>query len=61
MGKVKFLGRGKIPKLIAILTCVVNTLLYAYIRSVFACENHYKAVFNMKNLYTAFFAAKNTI
>jgi len=42
MGKVKFLGTGKIQKLIdnvAILTCVVNTdtVLYSYIRSVFAC------------------------
>jgi len=45
---------------IAILMCVVNTVLYAYIEAFLLVKIIIKLFYNIKNLYTAFFAAKNT-
>jgi len=66
MGKVKFLGRGKILKLTDSyfnVRCKYSVIKHTYIelRSVLLVKIVVKLFYNMENLYTALFAVKITI
>jgi len=56
MGNVKFLGRGKIPKLIESYfeMCFEYTIIIHIFEAILLVKIIIKLFYNMKNLYTAF-------